>query len=43
MNASTGLSILRTGWEYPLEPDEVLARLVELNVARAEQGASTFA
>ena len=27
------------GWEYPLEPEEVLARLVELNLMRAE-GAS---
>ena len=24
------------GWEYPLDPEEVLARLVELNLARAE-------
>ncbi len=23
------------GWEYPLEPEEVLARLVELNLSRA--------
>jgi hypothetical protein len=25
------------GWEYPLEPDDVLARLVELNLFRAAQ------
>jgi hypothetical protein len=25
------------GWEYPLEPDGVLALLVELNLARSEQ------
>jgi type II restriction/modification system DNA methylase subunit YeeA len=27
------------GWEYPLEPDDVLARLVELNLARSGQAA----
>jgi hypothetical protein len=27
------------GWEYPLEPDQVLERLVELNLARAEASA----
>ena len=31
------------GWEYPLEPDDVLARLVELNLARSGQAATVSA
>lgn len=30
------------GWEYPLEPGDVLARLVELNLARSGQAATAF-
>jgi hypothetical protein len=30
------------GWDYPLDPDEVLARLVALNLSRAD-GATTAA
>jgi len=28
------------GWDYPLEPEEVLARLAELNLGRAAKGSS---
>jgi hypothetical protein len=35
MNGLTGPSTPPTDGEYPLEPEDVLVRLIELNISRA--------